>query len=82
MMKRENRHKKRMDPRELSQAAIRTSLQGESARETHPVYLIKAGRRIVWEGENPQTVWPRIHDDFPSEKLSIVWKMPSEFLIV
>jgi hypothetical protein len=81
-MKRENRHSKRMDPGKPSRTAIRTSLQGESAAETHPTYIIKAGQRIVWEGENPQTVWPRIRDDFPSEKLSIVWKMPSEFLIV
>jgi len=68
--------------KEPSKMAIRTSLQGESAANVYSVYVIKAGKKIIWEGKNLEKVWPEVRKDFPSEQLSIAWKTPPGFLIV
>lgn len=71
-----------MDPRELSKRARRSLLQGKSALPAPPFYIIKAGDKVVWEGKDLQKVWPQIREDFSSERLSVSWKTPPEFLIV
>jgi hypothetical protein len=62
--------------------AIRTALQGELAANIYSVYVIKAGKKIIWEGKNLEEVWPEVRKDFPSEQLSISWKTPPGLLIV
>lgn len=68
--------------KEPSKMAIRTTLQGELAANIYSVYVIKAGKKIIWEGKNLEKVWPEVRKDFPSEQLSIAWKTPPGFLIV
>jgi hypothetical protein len=65
-----------------SKMAIRTALQGELAANIYSVYVIKAGKKIIWEGKNLEKVWPEVRKDFPSEQLSIAWKTPPGFFIV
>jgi len=75
-------HREKMNSREPSKRAIRTTLQGELAANIYSVYVIKAGKKIIWEGKNLEKVWPEVRKDFPSEQLSIAWKTPPGFLIV
>jgi hypothetical protein len=75
-------HRERTKSKEPSKMAIRTTLQGELAANTYSVYVIKAGKKIIWEGKNLEKVWPEVRRDFPSEQLSIAWKTPPGFLIV
>jgi len=74
--------REKMNSREPSKMAIRTTLQGESAANVYSIYIIKAGRKIIWEGKNLEEVWPEVRKDFPSEQLSVTWKTPPGFLIV
>lgn len=74
--------KEKMNSEELSKLAMRTTLQGESRTRMRSIYVIKAGRKIVWEGKNLEEIWPEVRRDFPSEQLSITWKTPPGFLVV
>jgi len=75
-------HRERTKSKEPSKMEIRTTLQGELAANIYSVYVIKAGKKIIWEGKNLEKVWPEVRKDFPSEQLSIAWKTPPGFLIV
>jgi len=75
-------HRERTKSKEPSKMEIRTTLQGELAANIYSVYVIKAGKKIIWEGKNLEKAWPEVRKDFPSEQLSIAWKTPPGFLIV
>jgi len=75
-------HRERTKSKEPSERAIRTTLQGESTVGFDSIYVIKAGREVIWEGRELQKAWPEIRKDLPAEKLTITWKTPPGFLIV